>query len=101
MRNYKLEESLKQGALYIEGSSNRVTAASSGREAVEFLTQAVDYFPPELDDRTGMPKMQLSREALEFTIMALAATREKLELFLSKLPQQALAEARAELKERG
>lgn len=48
-------------------------------------------------NRTGMAKTVLSAEALEFTINALAATREKLDVFLSKVPPEALRDARAEL----
>lgn len=50
--------------------------------------------------RTGMVKA-LNAEALEFTVNALSATREKLDLYLSKLPPDALREARAELKAEG
>lgn len=50
--------------------------------------------------RTGKPK-KLSSEALEFTINALVATRGKLEFFLSKVPSDALREARAEIKSEG
>lgn len=49
------------------------------------------------NDRTGVPK-KLSSEALEFTINALVATRVKLDIFLSKVPSDALREARAEIK---
>lgn len=50
--------------------------------------------------RTGMVKV-LNAEALEFTVNALGATRAKLDLYLSKLPPDALREARAELKAEG
>lgn len=50
--------------------------------------------------RTGAPK-KLNAEALEFTINALSATRAKLEFFLSKVPSDALREARAEIKAEG
>ena len=43
----------------------------------------------------------MSSEALEFTINALVATRAKLEFFLSKVPSDALSEARAEIKSEG
>ncbi|CAM9814213.1 unnamed protein product [Ectocarpus sp. 4 AP-2014] len=97
IKNYKLDESLQQGAKYIESSGDRNAAASAGREALEYLAQTAEYFPVELDDRTGAPK-KLSSEALEFTVNALIATRAKLDLFLSKVPSDALAEARAEIK---
>lgn len=50
--------------------------------------------------RTGAPK-KLNSEALEFTINALGATRAKLDFFLSKVPSDALREARAEIKAEG
>ena len=50
--------------------------------------------------RTGAPK-KLNAEALEFTINALGATRAKLEFFLSKVPADALRDARAEIKAEG
>lgn len=40
----------------------------------------------------------VNAEALEFIVNALGATRVKLDLFLSKVPSDALREARAELK---
>lgn len=43
----------------------------------------------------------LNAEALEFTVDALGATRGKLDLFLSKVPSDALREARAEIKAEG
>lgn len=60
------------------------------------------FAPPHRarDDRTGAPK-KLNAEALEFTINALGATRAKLEFFLSKVPSDALREARAEIKSEG
>ncbi|CAM9250034.1 unnamed protein product, partial [Hapterophycus canaliculatus] len=100
IKNYRLEESLQQGAKYIEAQKDRNAAASAGREALEYLAQTAEYFPVELDDRTGAPK-RLSAEALEFTINALIATRGKLEIFLSKVPADALGDARAEIKSEG
>lgn len=47
--------------------------------------------------RTGAPK-KMNAETLEFTINALGATRGKLEYFLSKIPRDALLEARTEIK---
>lgn len=43
----------------------------------------------------------MNAEALEFTVNALGATRAKLDLYLSKIPPDALREARAELKAEG
>lgn len=51
VKNYKLDESLQQGALYIESQMDRNAAASAGREALEYLAQTVEYFPVELDER--------------------------------------------------
>lgn len=51
IKNYKLDESLQQGAKYIESPGDRNAAASAGREALEFLAQTAEYFPVELDDR--------------------------------------------------
>lgn len=50
--------------------------------------------------RTGKPK-KMNAETLEFTINALSATRGKLEFFLSKVPTDALRDARAEIKAEG
>lgn len=55
IKNYKLDESLKQGALYIESEGERRTAASAGREALEYLAQTAEYFPPEVDERCVCP----------------------------------------------
>lgn len=57
-------------------------------------------FPSASLYRTGVPK-KISAEALEFTINALIATRGKLEFFLSKVPADALVDARAEIKSEG
>lgn len=46
--------------------------------------------------RTGAPKKP-SAEALEFTVNALDATRGKLDFYLTKVPSDALQEARAEI----
>ncbi|CAN0124893.1 unnamed protein product [Pylaiella littoralis] len=100
IKNYKLDDSLQQGAKYIESPGDRNAAASAGREALEYLALTAEYFPVVVDDRTGAPK-KLSSEALEFTINALIATRAKLDLFLSKVPSDALREARAEIKSEG
>eukprot|EP00904_Undaria_pinnatifida_P010429 jgi/Undpi1/6516/HiC_scaffold_20.g08995.m1 len=100
IKNYKLDESLQQGAMYIEKQGDRNAAASAGREALEYLAQTAEYFPVEIDDRTGTPK-KMNAETLEFTINALSATRGKLELFLSKVPTDALRDARAEIKAEG
>eukprot|EP00752_Nemacystus_decipiens_P004151 g3799.t1 len=100
IKNYRLDDSLQQGAKYIESQGDRNAAASAGREALEFLAQTAEYFPVELDDRTGAPK-KLNAEALEFTINALGATRAKLDFFLSKVPEDALRDARAEIKAEG
>lgn len=51
IKNYKLDESLQQGAKYIESQGDRNAAASAGKEALEFLAQTAEYFPVELDDR--------------------------------------------------
>lgn len=51
VRNYRLDESLTQGALYIESTKDRAAAASAGKEALEYLAQTVEYFPPEVDQR--------------------------------------------------
>lgn len=51
IKNYKLDDSLQQGAKYIESSGDRNAAASAGREALEYLAQTAEYFPVELDDR--------------------------------------------------
>lgn len=51
IKNYKLDESLRQGVMYIESSGDRRTADSAGREALEYLAQTAEYFPPELDER--------------------------------------------------
>lgn len=40
----------------------------------------------------------MNAEALEFTVNALGATRAKLDVYLSKLPSDALQEARAVIK---
>lgn len=53
-----------------------------------------------LHSRTGATKT-MNAEALEFTVNALGATRGKLEVFLSKVPSDALREARAEIKAEG
>lgn len=51
IKNYKLDESLQQGALYIESQRDRNAAASAGMEAMEYLAQTAEYFPVEIDDR--------------------------------------------------
>lgn len=51
IKNYKLDESLQQGAKYIESPGDRNAAASAGREALEYLAQTAEYFPVEVDDR--------------------------------------------------
>lgn len=51
IKNYRLDESLQQGAKYIESQGDRNAAASAGKEALEFLAQTAEYFPVELDDR--------------------------------------------------
>ena len=51
VKNYKLDESLRQGALYIDSQGDRNAAASAGREALEYLAQTIEYFPVELDER--------------------------------------------------
>lgn len=51
IKNYKLDESLQQGAMYIERQGDRNAAASAGREALEYLAQTAEYFPVEIDDR--------------------------------------------------
>lgn len=51
VKNYKLDESLRQGAMYIESSGDRRVADSAGREALEFLAQTAEYFPATLDER--------------------------------------------------
>lgn len=58
------------------------------------------FAPHDARHRTGAPK-KLNAEALEFTINALGATRAKLEFFLSKVPADALRDARAEIKAEG
>lgn len=100
IKNYKLDESLQQGAMYIERPGDRNAAASAGMEALEYLAQTAEYFPVQIDDRTGKPK-KMNAETLEFTINALSATRGKLEFFLSKVPTDALRDARAEIKAEG
>lgn len=50
-KNYKLDESLQQGAKYIESPGDRNAAASAGREALEYLALTAEYFPVEVDDR--------------------------------------------------
>lgn len=46
--------------------------------------------------RTGTPKKP-NAETLEFTVNALDATRRKLDFYLTKVPSDALREARAEI----
>lgn len=57
VKNYKLDESLQQGALYIESQGDRNAAASAGREALEYLAQTAEYFPAQVDDRCGTAQL--------------------------------------------
>lgn len=79
--------------------SSRVVCTAANTPAAPDTTRAVCpcYHAGR---RTGTPK-KLNGEALEFTINALGATRAKLEFFLSKVPSDALREARAEIKSEG
>lgn len=61
------------------------------------VTVVEKHILPALALRTGLVKTTLSAEALEFTVNALVATQEKLDVFLSKIPSEAVQEARAEL----
>lgn len=51
IKNYKLDDSLQQGAKYIESPGDRNAAASAGREALEYLALTAEYFPVVVDDR--------------------------------------------------
>lgn len=62
IKNYKLDESLQQGAMYIERQGDRNAAASAGMEALEYLAQTAEYFPVQIDDRyegSGAPRTRL------------------------------------------
>lgn len=64
IKNYKLDESLQQGAMYIERQGDRNAAASAGMEALEYLAQTAEYFPVQIDDRyegNGAPRSRLCR----------------------------------------
>lgn len=66
IKNYKLDESLQQGAMYIERPGDRNAAASAGMEALEYLAQTAEYFPVQIDDRyegSGAPRSRLRRNA--------------------------------------
>lgn len=63
-------------------------------------TPALHCYASSMNCRTGKPK-KMNAETLEFTINALSATRGKLEFFLSKVPTDALRDARAEIKAEG
>ena len=61
---------------------------------------ALQCYASPTNCRTGTPK-KMNAETLEFTINALGATRGKLDFFLSKIPTDALRDARAEIKAEG
>lgn len=64
IKNYKLDESLQQGAMYIEKQGDRNAAASAGREALEYLAQTAEYFPVEIDDRYDTGRSDAPRSHL-------------------------------------
>ncbi len=92
-KNYRLLDQITFASNYITNQDDMVEATGAGYEAAEALQNAIDYVNSDL--RHG-PFEEGQKEYLSSN---LRECREKLFLFLDKMPQTKLAEARKRVEE--
>eukprot|EP00640_Fibrocapsa_japonica_P005192 CAMPEP_0113936068 /NCGR_PEP_ID=MMETSP1339-20121228/3059_1 /TAXON_ID=94617 /ORGANISM="Fibrocapsa japonica" /LENGTH=209 /DNA_ID=CAMNT_0000938407 /DNA_START=196 /DNA_END=825 /DNA_ORIENTATION=+ /assembly_acc=CAM_ASM_000762 len=102
LRNYKLEENLRQGVQYLESNAERVEATKYAKEALEDLILITEYFPESYDNFTGkrLPSsLTLTPEKIKFSVKALSSNTKALEGYLSTMPVEMVAKVKQSIAE--
>jgi len=83
-KNYKLLDQINYCSQFID-PKDVVAASEAGYEAVDSLTEAIEFVKKDLNSKGGGP---LTKEQREFLTSAMQNTRQQLFTFLKYLPQQ-------------
>jgi hypothetical protein len=90
--NSYMQSRFARATVYVD-RSDVATATEAGATAVEALTQILEYFPQDLVAN------DLSPEQKKFVITALATTSSNIDRFVSLLPPEKVASAKAQIEQ--
>eukprot|EP00448_Togula_jolla_P024354 CAMPEP_0170579920 /NCGR_PEP_ID=MMETSP0224-20130122/6238_1 /TAXON_ID=285029 /ORGANISM="Togula jolla, Strain CCCM 725" /LENGTH=254 /DNA_ID=CAMNT_0010902971 /DNA_START=60 /DNA_END=824 /DNA_ORIENTATION=- len=91
--NYRLSDQIVTAAAYVEPKSSVIAASEIGKEAVDALMTAQDYFAKDLKVAA------LSDDQRKFLVTAMKTCRSKLDSFLAYLPSGEVSVARRRVEQ--